>query len=263
MSPFSDATESPALPAAPARRRQWGAERRSEPLSIVHPTPSSRKIALGRLGIVVTVLAWVTYIVTTILRQFANNPDAGFRFQIEAVSYLIVVTFLTFSALMYLLARQGALYRFRDHRRVPRGELDRHFADHREGITVLVPSYAEEPAVVRATLWSAALQEFPDIRVVLLLDDPPQEDPLGGDEREPRPQVEAHLVAEDAAGAGPGAVRLVDAGVHHPGQQVTILLQRLLLVVLDSPGRRRARRRPRRPITTRRVRRTSSGTWPA
>lgn len=158
---------------APPRRRQWGAERRSEPLSIVHPTPSSRKIALGRLGIVITVLAWLTYIVTTILRQFANNPNAGFRFQVEATSYLIVVTFLTFSALMYLLARQGALYRFRDHKRVPRGELDRHFADHHEGITVLVPSYAEEPAVVRATLWSAALQEFPNIRVVLLLDDPP------------------------------------------------------------------------------------------
>ncbi|WP_235436305.1 glycosyltransferase family 2 protein [Arthrobacter sp. RIT-PI-e] len=163
----------PAPETASTRRRQWGAERRSEPLSIVHPTPSSRKIALGRLAIVTTVLAWVTYIITTIVRQFADNPNAGFRFQIEAVSYLIVVTFLTFSALLYLVARQGALYRFRDHTRVPRGELDRHFAHHAEGITVLVPSYAEEPAVVRATLWSAALQEFPDIRVVLLLDDPP------------------------------------------------------------------------------------------
>ncbi|MFJ6003118.1 glycosyltransferase family 2 protein [Arthrobacter sp. NPDC092385] len=170
----SAAVLNPAAPdTSPARRRQWGAERRSEPLSIVHPTPSSRKIALGRLAIVTTVLAWITYIVTTILRQFANNPNAGFRFQVEATSYLIVVTFLTFSALMYLLARQGALYRFRDHTRVPRGELDRHFAHHNEGITVLVPSYAEEPAVVRATLWSAALQEFPNIRVVLLLDDPP------------------------------------------------------------------------------------------
>ncbi len=164
---------------APVRRRQWGAERRSEPLSIVHPTPSARKLALGRLAIVTTVLAWMTYIVTTILRQFANNPNAGFRFQLEAMSYLVVVTFLTFSALMYLVARQGAMYRFRDHRRVPRGELDRHFAHHREGITVLVPSYAEEPAVVRATLWSAALQEFPNIRVVLLLDDPPHpKDPV-------------------------------------------------------------------------------------
>ncbi|NKX49109.1 glycosyltransferase [Arthrobacter deserti] len=74
---------------------------------------------------------------------------------------------------MYLLARQGALHRFREHKRAPRGELDRHFAEYHDGITVLVPSYAEEPDVVRATLWSAALQEFPDLRVVLLLDDPP------------------------------------------------------------------------------------------
>lgn len=155
------------------RRRQWGAEKRSEPLSIVHPRPSRRKIILGRLGILVTLLAWVTYVISTILRELANNPNAGFRFQFETVSYLVVVTFLTFSALMYLIARQGALYRFRDHLRVPRGELDRHFAGYKDGITVLVPSYAEEPQVVRATLWSAALQEFPDLKVVLLLDDPP------------------------------------------------------------------------------------------
>ncbi|RNL54405.1 glycosyltransferase family 2 protein [Arthrobacter oryzae] len=155
------------------RRRQWGAEKRSEPLSIVHPRPSRRKIILGRVAILVTVAAWTSYVISTILRELANNPNAGFRFQIETISYLVVVTFLTFSALMYLLARQGALYRFRDHSRVPRGELDRHFAGHSEGITVLVPSYAEEPQVVRATLWSAALQEFPDLKVVLLLDDPP------------------------------------------------------------------------------------------
>ena len=161
------------------RRRQWGAERRSEPLSIVHPRPSRRKIILGRLGILTTLAAWITYVISTILKELADNPNAGFRFQFETVSYLIVVTFLTFSALMYLMARQGALYRFRDHARVPRGELDRHFAEYSEGITVLVPSYAEEPQVVRATLWSAALQEFPDLKVVLLLDDPPHPSDLG------------------------------------------------------------------------------------
>lgn len=160
-------------PGAVGRRRQWGSEKRSEPLSIVHPQPSRRKVALGRLGIVVTILGWVAYVISTILRELSENAAADFRFQLEAIFYLIVVTFLTFSALMYLLARQGALYRFRDHRRVPRGELDRHFAHYDEGITVLVPSYAEEPEVVRATLWSAALQEFPNLRVTLLLDDPP------------------------------------------------------------------------------------------
>ncbi|MCD4852934.1 glycosyltransferase family 2 protein [Arthrobacter sp. AK01] len=155
------------------RKRQWGSERRSEPLAIVHPTPSSRKIVLGRLAILVTVGAWIYYVVSTIIRQFVDNPNSGFRFGFESISYLIVVTFLTFSALMYLMARQGALYRFKEHRRVPRGELDNHFAHYSEAVTVLVPSYAEEPQVVRGTLWSAALQEFPDLRVVLLLDDPP------------------------------------------------------------------------------------------
>ncbi|MFJ4209633.1 glycosyltransferase family 2 protein [Paenarthrobacter sp. NPDC089675] len=160
-------------PESKGRRRQWGSERRSEPLAIVHPVPSSRKIVLGRLAILVTVASWIYYVVSTIIRQFVDNPNSGFRFGLESVSYLIVVTFLTFSALMYLMARQGALYRFKEHRRVPRGELDSHFADYSDGITVLVPSYAEEPGVVRGTLWSAALQEFPDLRVVLLLDDPP------------------------------------------------------------------------------------------
>ncbi len=168
--------------ATKSRRRQWGAERRSEPLAIVHPEPSRRKIILGRVAIVVTVLAWAAYVVTTVLRALIDDPTAGFRFRAEAVSYVVVVTFLTFSALMYLLARQGALNRFRDHRRVPRGELDRHFADYTDGVTVLIPSYAEEPQVVRATLWSAALQEFPDLSVVLLLDDPPS--PTDPDDQE-------------------------------------------------------------------------------
>ena len=52
-------------------------------------------------------------------------------------------------------------------------ELDAHFADGLQSMTVLVPSYAEEARVVRATLWSAALQEFPSLRVVLLVDDDP------------------------------------------------------------------------------------------
>lgn len=74
---------------------------------------------------------------------------------------------------MYLLARHGALQRFASHVRVPRAELDRHFAGNDGTMTVLVPSYSEEPDVIRATLWSAALQEYPSMRVVLLLDDPP------------------------------------------------------------------------------------------
>ena len=159
-------------PVQRARKRQWGAERRTQPLPTLHVRPSDRRITMGRMAIVATVLFWVAYVVSTVLRQFLDR-SVTYQFTMEAISYLVIVTFLSFSALMYLIARQGALMRFRSHVRVPRAELDRHFTDHASSMTVLVPSYAEEPQVVRATLWSAALQEYPSLRVVLLLDDPP------------------------------------------------------------------------------------------
>lgn len=179
-------------PFTPARKRQWGAERRTEPLPTVHPKPSDRKVTWSRVAIVATVLFWAVYVVTTIIRQFLVLGTQDFRFTMEAIGYLIVVTFLTFSALLYLVARQGALQRFQKHVRVPRAELDRHFAENQPSITVLVPSYAEEPEVVRMTLLSAALQEFPSMRVVLLLDDNPN--PTD-------PAVAARLQATRALGA--------------------------------------------------------------
>jgi cellulose synthase/poly-beta-1,6-N-acetylglucosamine synthase-like glycosyltransferase len=95
---------------------------------------------------------------------------------VEAGVYLLVMSLLTASALAYLVCRLGAMYRSREHRRVPRAVLDRFFASRAPRLTVLVPSYKEEARVVRNTLLSAALQEYPDLRVVLLIDDPPNPD---------------------------------------------------------------------------------------
>lgn len=155
-----------------AKRRQWGAERNTEPLPIVHKRPSTRKMTLSRLAIVLTVCLWAVYVIYTIVREFFDGPK-GFEFTMQAISYVVVVSFLVFSALMYLISRQGALLRFSKHARVPRAELDNHFSKSQPSITVLVPSYSEEPSVIRKTLLSAALQEYPKKRVVLLLDDKP------------------------------------------------------------------------------------------
>ncbi len=155
-----------------SRKRQWGAEKRTSPLPSVHTKPSSWRITSSRLAIVVTICLWVLYVISTIIRQFFDGPHS-FQFTLEAISYLIVVTFLTFSALMYLVARQGALQRFAKHKRVPRAEIDSHFSDSQSSITVLVPSYSEEPQIIRKTLLSAALQEYPGMKIVLLLDDNP------------------------------------------------------------------------------------------
>lgn len=154
------------------RKRQWGTERDTSPLPNRHDRPSGSAIVFSRLSIVLTISFWAMYVVSVIIRQLIDGPQS-YQFTIEAFGYLIVVTFLTFSTLVYLITRQGALQRFEKHVRVPRAVLDKYFSKHQPSITVLVPSYSEETQVIRKTLLSAALQEYPFIRVVLLVDDDP------------------------------------------------------------------------------------------
>lgn len=156
------------------RRHQWGAETSTQPLAIMHAKPSPTRVVRGYVAIICTVVSWLIYMITMILSLFVNNPSLTLRFVVEGVLYMTIVTTLIFSALVYLTTRQGALYRFIRHERVPRAMLDDHFAhNYDKGITVLIPSYVEQPKVVEKTIWSAALQEFPDLAVVLLIDDPP------------------------------------------------------------------------------------------
>jgi cellulose synthase/poly-beta-1,6-N-acetylglucosamine synthase-like glycosyltransferase len=79
---------------------------------------------------------------------------------------------LVFGSAAYQLARLGYLRRRRAHAPRDRTALDALFSGLAPALTVLVPSYKEEVAVVRRTLLSAALQEYPQRRVVLLIDDP-------------------------------------------------------------------------------------------
>src|SRR5690242_20367845 len=155
-------------------RRQWGSDTRVDPMPAVAPPASDGLIAIGRIAIIFTILAWLAYVfgyfITGIINSsYQNNID----FLVETIVYVGITSVLALSALLYLVARQGALYRSRAHRRVPRAVIDGFFDTTLPTMTVLVPSYREEIAVVRKTLLSAVLQEYPFLRVVLLLDDPP------------------------------------------------------------------------------------------
>lgn len=154
------------------RHRQWGTEKSTTPLSILHPVPSDAKIALSKITILLTIVLWFFYILSVIVRQMMDGPK-NYSFTMEAIGYSFVVSMLIFSSLMYLVARYGALKRFSSHKRAPRSEIDKYFAKNKPSITVLVPSYNEEYSVIRKTLISAFLQEYPNLRIVLLLDDKP------------------------------------------------------------------------------------------
>ncbi len=161
-------------PAPSGPKRQWGSEKPRPPLPAVDTPASNVRTWMGGLAIAGTILAWLAYMLRTIVTGLAENDVNPMPPVRQTVFYVVLMSLLTFSALMYLMARQGAMYRSRTHHRAPRADLDKHFADIEPSITVLIPSYAEEPAVVRSTIISAALQEFPNLRIVLLIDDPPQ-----------------------------------------------------------------------------------------
>ena len=153
--------------------RQWGADRRTKPLPAMPPRIADRSIALARSAMVLTVVAWAAYIVTTIIDEFVTDGTQGMRFLGETITYVTIVTMLTLSAMAYLLARHGYLRRAAVHQRAAKIDIDNSFDKPTPTITVLVPSYREDTRVIRQTLLSAALQEFPDLTITLLIDDPP------------------------------------------------------------------------------------------
>jgi cellulose synthase/poly-beta-1,6-N-acetylglucosamine synthase-like glycosyltransferase/chitodextrinase len=155
------------------RRKQWGGDRRSSRAMPMVPKPvSDIRVAMGRLAIIVTVSAWLAYVVTWFFDDFFHPGSENAVARTEEILYLLIVTLLTVSALAYLLARLGFFYRTRTHHRATRASLDQYYDARRPTLTTIIPSYQEDERVIRTTLLSAALQEYPDKRVVLLIDDP-------------------------------------------------------------------------------------------
>jgi cellulose synthase/poly-beta-1,6-N-acetylglucosamine synthase-like glycosyltransferase len=155
-------------------RRQVGCERRVGASAVVHEVPSRRAMSCARFALFLTVTAFVVYVVEQV-RRYAEQPFT-LRSTVEAAVYLLLVASLTASASAYLLARLGHLGRARAHRRTPRVLLDEFFEARNPTMTVIVPSYREDARVIFQTLLSASLQEYPSLRVVLLIDDPPSPD---------------------------------------------------------------------------------------
>jgi len=132
-------------------------------------------LSATRIAIFVTLLGWVAFVATTLSKAFFGETFSV-RYAADAIVYLVVVTLLTGSALAYLVARLGFAHRARKHERVPRSTIDSFFSARSPELTVIVPSYREDASVIRQTLLSAALQEYPAMNVVLLIDDPPNPD---------------------------------------------------------------------------------------
>jgi cellulose synthase/poly-beta-1,6-N-acetylglucosamine synthase-like glycosyltransferase len=91
----------------------------------------------------------------------------------DRVIYGLLLSCLFYCCACYELNRLGTALRRRRH--CERGEeaLAYLFAPSAPSVTVLVPTYREEPRVVGMTVLSAALARYSNRRIVVLVDDPP------------------------------------------------------------------------------------------
>ncbi|KAF0192227.1 MAG: glycosyltransferase [Gammaproteobacteria bacterium] len=94
-------------------------------------------------------------------------------------AFLVIIAFLVYGSLVYQTTRLGYIKRRRAHRPAARHELDALYQET-PPLAILVPSYKEERRTILQTLMSAALQEYPNRRVVLLIDNQP--DPTSTEE---------------------------------------------------------------------------------
>lgn len=121
-----------------------------------------REVWWSRAGLGLTVVASLLFV-----RSAVATPSGGGRFALAIDLVMLgLVLSLVYGSLAYQVSRLGF-----HARRAARPEIPPTTTD--APLAVLVPSYCEEPAVVRQTLLSAALLDHVDRRVVLLLDDPP------------------------------------------------------------------------------------------
>ena len=153
-------------------RHQLGTNGHQDPMPVVPRVASDRTMAFGRAAVAITVAAWLALVVTVVNSQILQSGP-GHSSLLQTAGFLTAVSLLAASAVAYLFGRLGFYYRAREHRRAPRAVIDEFFSERQPTMTVLVPSYQEEPGVILMTLLSVALQEYPDLQIVLLVDDPP------------------------------------------------------------------------------------------
>jgi cellulose synthase (UDP-forming) len=89
------------------------------------------------------------------------------------VVFVFVTGYLIYGSLVYQETRLGYFRRMRQHTETAWEQLASLYTPSAPALTMLVPSYKEDHRIIRQTLFSAALQEYPHKQLVLLIDDPP------------------------------------------------------------------------------------------
>ncbi len=134
------------------------------------------EIVISATLFVVTMAAFVLFFV----ENYINSQNMLARFipgtGAERVMYNVIFAVFMFGSFTYQASRLAFFLNLRKQVRAAESNLSRLSAVSRNAapsVEILVPSYREEVHVIWQTLMSAALNDYPNRRIVLLLDNPP------------------------------------------------------------------------------------------
>jgi cellulose synthase (UDP-forming) len=140
-----------------------------------------RETRITLVAIAFTLVAWAVVSWQTIVILWDRYLLGEIGKSLEQTIFIVVIQCLIYGNLLYQFTRLGYLRRRLAHRPLAGEAREALYDGLAPPLAVLVPSFKEEVAVVRRTLLSAALQDYPRRRVVLLVDDPPS--PAGSTDR--------------------------------------------------------------------------------
>ncbi|RJR10298.1 glycosyltransferase, partial [Candidatus Parcubacteria bacterium] len=136
------------------------------------------------IGIAVTLFAssvFVSLIVSEIITNiFIHHTIAA----LQQTLFVLIALFLIYGNILYLAMRYGRINRYIHFKKTPRAKLES-FAfssDQVPSLSLLVPAYKEEIPIITMTLLSCVFQEYPDKKITLLIDNPPN--PANQDDKE-------------------------------------------------------------------------------
>lgn len=135
--------------------------------------PYRREIILTFVGLIVTCVATSAVSIELVDHVVSACKDGFFVSAISTAFFLLLILLLIYGGIVYQITRLSYLKRAQNHTLASAEDLEKIYDKKAKKLTVLVPSYKEEKRVISMTLMSAALQDYPNRNVVLLIDDPP------------------------------------------------------------------------------------------
>lgn len=143
----------------------------------------NREIAITAAALLFTAAALV-FLWQDLYGLLSAKKEAGdIRAVWEQRVFITIVLGLIYGNIVYQLCRLGFLRRDKRQAKKTGENTSKLFYGYAPPVTILVPSYKEEIKTIYQTLMAAALQQYPEKRVVLLLDDPPYPEDIADQEQ--------------------------------------------------------------------------------